>query len=90
MANKAILLGMMGALIAAVIALSAWHQAREAVEEARARLITSEPQPIAGMLKENQAIITDLQTDPFTEQGSASWSPISPRFAAMVCRSTWT
>jgi len=60
----------MAALIAAMIALSAWHQAHEAVEEARARLITSELQPIAGMLKENQALITDLQAEPFTEQDS--------------------
>ena len=70
MARKAILLGLMAALIAAMIALSAWHQAHEAVEEARARLITSELQPIAGMLKENQALITDLQAEPFTEQDS--------------------
>jgi hypothetical protein len=70
MAKKAILLGLVAALIAALIALSAWHQAHEAVDEARARLITSELQPIAGMLKENQALITDLQAEPFTEQDS--------------------
>jgi hypothetical protein len=70
MVNKTILLGLVAALIAAMIAVSAWHQAHEAAEEARAHLIYGELQPIAGMLKENQALITALQTEPFTEPDS--------------------
>jgi type II secretory pathway component PulM len=70
MINKAILIGLVAALIAAMTALGAWHHAHEALEEARAHVISGELQPIAGMLKENQALIRELQAEPFTEQDS--------------------
>src|SRR5258708_17614805 len=66
--NKTIVLGLVTALIAALIALGAWYHAHEALAEARTRLISGELQPIAGMLNENQALIRELRAAPFTEQ----------------------
>jgi hypothetical protein len=68
--NKAILPGLVAALIAAMTALGASHHAHEALEEARTQLISGELQPIAGMLNENRALIRELQAEPFTEDDS--------------------
>jgi hypothetical protein len=70
MINKAILIGLVAALIAAMAALGAWHHTHAALEEARSHLTSNELQPIAGMLRENQALIRELQAEPFTEQDS--------------------
>jgi hypothetical protein len=68
--NKAILPGLVAALIAAMIALGAGNHAHEALEVACKQLISGELQPIARMLNENQALIRELQTEPFTEHDS--------------------
>ena len=66
--NKTILLGLVAALIAAMIALGAWYHAHVALEEARTQLISGELQPIAGMLDDNQALIRELQAEPLTDK----------------------
>jgi hypothetical protein len=70
MTNKAIVIGLVAALIVTMTALGVWHHAHEELEEERAHLISNELQPIAGMLKENQALIRELQAEPFTEEDS--------------------
>jgi hypothetical protein len=70
MFSKTIAIGLLVALITAIAALGAWHQAQEAFEEAREQVISGELQPIAAMLRENLALITELQAEPFTEQDS--------------------
>jgi hypothetical protein len=52
---------------AALIAIAAWHHASEALHESRAQLVSTTLQPIAAMLKEDQAIIKELQSQPFVE-----------------------
>ncbi len=70
MTNKAISIGLTATLITATSALGAWYQAHEALEETRAQLVADELQPIAGLLKENQALVRELQAQPFTEHDS--------------------
>jgi hypothetical protein len=70
MTNKSISIGLVAALIAAMAALGAWHHTHEALEEARLQLISNELQPIAGVLQENQALIRELQAEPFREEDS--------------------
>jgi hypothetical protein len=63
--NSWILFG--ATLIAAVITAGAWYHANDALGQTRSQLLAEELQPISTMLKENQALIKELQTDPFTE-----------------------
>jgi len=92
--NKVLLPGLVAPLIAATIALGAWHHAHEALEKARKRLISGELQPIAGMLNDNQALIRELQAEPFTEHDSGMLQSYlakirrdgAPRHAAMKQR----
>lgn len=58
------------AVIAALAALGAWHHAHEAYADVRTHLISGELQPMAGLLKESQALIRELQTEPFAEPDS--------------------
>ena len=58
------------ALIAALVAAYSWHHARRAIDESRTQVVANELQPIAMMLKENQALIQTLQSEPFTEKDS--------------------
>jgi hypothetical protein len=60
----------LAALIAAVIAAGAWYHAQETLGDTRAQIIGGELQPIATLLKENQALIKELQSDPFDEKDS--------------------
>jgi len=66
MSNKSI----WAVLVAAVIAAGGWYHAHTALAESGSQLIAGELQPIAAMLKENQALIKELQSDPFTEKDS--------------------
>jgi hypothetical protein len=58
------------ALVVAVGALGLVFQERSAVQAARARVVAGELQPIAALLKENQAITKELQAEPFAEPNS--------------------
>jgi hypothetical protein len=60
------------ALIAAVVAAGAWQHAHEALDEMRSKLIASELQPLAMLLGQNQALIQELQAEPFAEKDSTT------------------
>jgi hypothetical protein len=59
-----------GALFAALVAAAFWHHEHQVLDESRAQVVASELQPIATLLKENQVVIQDLQSEPFTEKDS--------------------
>jgi hypothetical protein len=54
--------------IVALVAIGAWHHASEALHESRAQIVRSTLEPIAALLKDDQAIIKELQSEPFTEK----------------------
>jgi hypothetical protein len=58
------------ALVVALVAIAAWHHAREALHESRVQLVGSTLDPIAALVKDNQVIIQELQAEPFTESES--------------------
>jgi hypothetical protein len=66
--TKAVWVLFMAALVAAFVAAGFWHHEHEALEKSRAQVVASELQPIATLLKENQALIQELQAEPFTEK----------------------
>jgi hypothetical protein len=70
MNNKTIWILLVAALIAALVTAAFWHHDRQAQSQLRAQVIAGELQPIAELLKENQALLKDLQTEPFTEKDS--------------------
>lgn len=53
--------------VAALAAGAAWHQARGALSESRTHVVASLLEPAAALLKENQALINELQAEPFRE-----------------------
>lgn len=61
------------AVIAVVVALGAvalWYHERQGLVEARAQIVAGELQPIAMLLKEDQALLSELRAEPFTEKDS--------------------
>jgi hypothetical protein len=58
------------ALVAAVVTTIAWHRASSAPHESRAQFIASTLEPMAALLKEDEALTKELQSDPFTEPNS--------------------
>jgi hypothetical protein len=56
--------------VAAFSAVAAWYKATVAVRESHAQVIRSELQPIATLCAEDQALLKDLQSEPFTEKDS--------------------
>jgi hypothetical protein len=58
------------ASVAALLAAGAWYHASSALHDSRAMLLGSTLEPIAATLKENQALIQELQAEPFTEKDS--------------------
>lgn len=70
MNNKTIWVLLVAALIPALVAAAFWHHGHRARDESRAQTVASELQPIATLLKENQALIQELQSEPFTEKDS--------------------
>jgi hypothetical protein len=57
-------------LIVALIAATAWYRASMALQESHSGYIAAELQPIAVLLKENQALIKELEAEPFAEKDS--------------------
>lgn len=51
-------------------ALSLWLHDHAALQEARTQIVMRELRPIATLLKENQALLQELQSEPFTEKNS--------------------
>ncbi len=56
--------------VAALLAAGAWFQTRSALSDARAQVLAGELQPIATLLHEDQAILNELQAEPFAEPNS--------------------
>jgi hypothetical protein len=56
--------------VAALVAIAAWHHASSALDDSHAQLVGSTLEPIAALLKENQALLKELQAEPFTEKDS--------------------
>jgi hypothetical protein len=55
------------ALITAIVAVGFWHHDHEALQATRGQVLTSTLEPLANLLKEDQTLIHELQSDPFTE-----------------------
>ena len=53
--------------VAALAAAAAWHQASGALNESRTRVVAGLLEPAAALLNENQALIKELQAEPFRE-----------------------
>jgi hypothetical protein len=70
MNNKTIWVLLVAALIAVLVAAAFWHHEHEALDASRAQILAGELQPIATLLKENQVLIQELQSEPFTEKDS--------------------
>jgi len=70
------------AVLVAILALSYWHHEREALDQTRETLVAGELQPIAEMLNEDQALIKELQAEPFTEKDLG----ILPSYLAKIRR----
>jgi hypothetical protein len=69
MNRVSVLLGAV-ATVVALVAIAAWYQASSALRDSRTQIIGGTLEPIAAMLKENQAFIQELQSEPFTEKDS--------------------
>ena len=54
--------------LAALAAAGGWYHAHQALRESRVRFCTDTLHPMASLLKENQAIMRELQAEPFKEQ----------------------
>ncbi|MGO9636118.1 MAG: hypothetical protein ACLPX1_19810 [Steroidobacteraceae bacterium] len=70
MNNKSVWFALVAALIAVLVAAGFWQNEHESLESTRTALMTGELQPIAILVKENQALLRELQGEPFTEKGS--------------------
>ena len=69
--NRKNILGLLVvAFIVAAVALGLLFYERVQLQEARARVVAGELQPIAMLLKENQALMKELQAEPFAEKDS--------------------
>jgi hypothetical protein len=55
-------------LVVAVVTTGAWYHAYQGVRASRSQFVTGTLDPVAALLKENQAIINELQADPYTEK----------------------
>lgn len=58
------------ALIAAAVTVGFWYHEHDVLEALHTQIQSDELQPIAMLLKEHQALIQELKSDPFTENGS--------------------
>jgi hypothetical protein len=54
--------------VAALVAAGAWYHTSSALRDSRTQLLTGALEPIAMLLKENQALIAELQAEPFIEK----------------------
>jgi|SRR5450631_951762 hypothetical protein len=70
MNNKASVTVSAIALFVAFVSAGAWYQVGAALRESRAHLVAADLQPIAALLQEDQALLKELQAEPFTEKDS--------------------
>jgi hypothetical protein len=71
-----------GLLVLALAMTGAWYQADQALRASRSQFVTNNLEPVAALLKENQAIINELQTESFTEKDAG----ILPSYLAKIRR----
>lgn len=70
MNSKTVWFLLVAALSAALVASVSWHHEHEALGDLRSQVVARELQPIAALLNEDQALINELQAEPFTEKDS--------------------
>jgi len=70
MNNKVLVSVSVAAVTVALLAAAAWYRVSTALREERAQILGGELQPIATLLKENEALIKELQAEPFAETDS--------------------
>lgn len=70
MKNKLAWLLLAVAIVAAAGALVAWSQARTELQALNVRAVASLLQPAAELIQENQALLKELLTEPYTEPDS--------------------
>jgi hypothetical protein len=68
--------------IATAGALAGWLHARGALQESRLQLLAGTLTPISALLKDNEAILRELQTEPLTEKDAG----ILPAYLAIIRR----
>jgi hypothetical protein len=66
--NRTSTLLLASALVAAVAAAAGWYHASAGLRELQMLGVVAELQPAAVLVKENQALITELQAEPFAEK----------------------
>jgi phosphomevalonate kinase len=70
MSNKIPVLVVTFAIASVLIGVLLHLHERQALDELRKQFVASEVQPIATLLQENQSILKELQTEPFSELNS--------------------
>jgi hypothetical protein len=68
--NKTVAFASWAAVIVACAAAAFWHHGYQSLDATRAEFVLGELRPIATLLKENQALLQELQPEPFTEKNS--------------------
>jgi hypothetical protein len=70
MNNRTVGIVLAAALIAAVATAFFWYREFESLGATRTQFVLGELQPIATLLADNQVLIQELRSDPFSEKGS--------------------
>lgn len=70
MIGRAAWIGFGAALVAVLAIAGLWHHEHESVDTLRTEIVAGELQPIATLLRENQTLIRELQSEPFLEKDS--------------------
>ena len=70
MNNKTAWIVLVALLTVALLAAVAWYHDHEALQSSRSQLIASDLKPVAALLADDQALLIQLQSPPFAEQGA--------------------
>ncbi|MGO9933733.1 MAG: hypothetical protein ACLPV8_18240 [Steroidobacteraceae bacterium] len=70
MSSKTVQILLAALAVVALVATGGWYRASSALRDSRAHLVTSTLEPIALLLKENQALAKELQSEPFIEKNA--------------------
>jgi hypothetical protein len=68
--KQAFALLLAAALVPVLVGVAAWHHVNQILHASRAQIIAMTLEPVAALLNENQAILNELQVEPFTEKDS--------------------
>jgi hypothetical protein len=69
--SKTLTITLVVASVVALAAVAAWYNARSALKDVRTQIVTGTLEPMAVLLKENEALVRELQAEPFTQKGQA-------------------